>query len=69
MPLNDGFVTAVSPSGQKRRVPKHYLDNKALGYKLPPKARASQSEAPQEPEDNKNPTPTGSKAEKNKENP
>ncbi len=66
MPTSDGFVTAVSPKGQKRRVPLHYLENKALGYKLPPKARASQQKAPKEPEEKK-PTTTGSKAETKKE--
>ena len=33
------FVLAVGPDGQKRRVPRHYLDNKRFGYKLPPSAR------------------------------
>lgn len=37
---NDGFVTAVSPGGQKRRVPKHYLDE-PFNYKLPPSARGA----------------------------
>lgn len=67
MPINDGFVTAVSPKGQKRRVPLHYLENKALGYKLPPKARASQQRAPREPEDKKRTNTTGSQAETEKE--
>lgn len=39
---DDGFVLAVDPSGSKRRVPKHYLDNPGLGnFKLPPSARKS----------------------------
>lgn len=36
------FVQAVDPSGTKRRVPAHYLDNPALteqGFKLPPSSR------------------------------
>lgn len=36
---DDGFVLAVDPGGRKRRVPKHYLDNPALGFKLPPSTR------------------------------
>ena len=39
---DDGFVIAVDPAGNKRRVPKHYLDNPAFGYKLPPSARAQE---------------------------
>lgn len=31
---DDGFVLAYKkPTGEKRRVPKHYLDNPALGFK------------------------------------
>ena len=31
---DDGFVLArKTPMGEKRRVPKHYLDNPALGFK------------------------------------
>lgn len=31
---DDGFVLAYkTPMGEKRRVPKHYLDNPALGFK------------------------------------
>lgn len=31
---DDGFVLAYkAPTGEKRRVPKHYLDNPALGFK------------------------------------
>lgn len=40
----DEFVTAVGPNGQKRRVPKHYLDNPAFGFRLPPSARARTDE-------------------------
>lgn len=37
---DDGFVTAVGPDKKKRRVPKHYLENPALGeWKLPPSAK------------------------------
>lgn len=36
---DDGFVLAVGPDGVKRRVPAHYLDNPAFGFKLPPSAR------------------------------
>lgn len=36
---DDGFVTAVGPDKKKRRVPKHYLTNPALGFKLPPSAK------------------------------
>lgn len=57
MAINDGFVTAVSPKGQKRRVPAHYVDNKALGYKLPPKGRKAQQKPGLEPEPVSNPTP------------
>lgn len=37
---DDGFVTAVGPNGQKRRVPEHYLNNPAFGFRLPPSALA-----------------------------
>lgn len=31
---DDGFVLAYKPPmGEKRRVPKHYLDNPSLGFK------------------------------------
>lgn len=42
--MADGdFVTAVGPDGKKRLVPKHYLDNPALGeWKLPPSTRNKQ---------------------------
>lgn len=33
------FIMAVGPDGQKRWVPEHYLDNPALGFKLPPSAQ------------------------------
>lgn len=39
------FVTAVGPDGKKRRVPAHYLDNPALGYKLPPSTRGKATPA------------------------
>lgn len=40
------FVTAVGPDGKKRRVPRHYLDNPALGaWKLPPSTRGKASTA------------------------
>lgn len=42
--MSDGFVTAVGPNGQKRRVPEHYLDNPAFGFKLPPSARAARTD-------------------------
>lgn len=36
---DDGFVTAAPPNGgEKRRVPKHYLDE-PFNFKLPPSAR------------------------------
>jgi len=41
---SDEFVTAVGPNGEKRRVPKHYLDNPAFGFKLPPSARAARTD-------------------------
>ena len=35
----DGFITAVPPNGgEKRRVPKHYLDE-PFNFKLPPSTR------------------------------
>lgn len=40
----DEFVTAVGPNGQKRRVPKHYLDNPAFGFRLPPSALAARTD-------------------------
>lgn len=40
--MDDGFVTAVGPDGNKRRVPQHYLDNPAFGFKLPPSTRAQE---------------------------
>lgn len=43
---DDGFVTAVGPDGKKRRVPKHYLDNPAFGFKLPPSARVKEPATP-----------------------
>lgn len=42
--MSDEFVTAVGPNGQKRRVPAHYLDNPAFGFKLPPSARAARTD-------------------------
>lgn len=45
----DGFITAVSPSGQKRRVPRHYLDNPAFGYKLPPSTKKKRVQEPATP--------------------
>ena len=35
MAEND-FVLAVGTDGKKRRVPAHYLDNPAFGFRLPP---------------------------------
>ena len=43
---DDGFVTAVGPDKQKRRVPKHYLDNPKFGYKLPPSTRVQEPATP-----------------------
>jgi len=43
---DDGFVTAVGPDGEKRRVPKHYLDNPKFGYRLPPSTRVREPAAP-----------------------
>lgn len=43
---DDKFVTAVGPDGKKRRVPRHYLDNPALGFKLPPSARTQRVREP-----------------------
>ena len=43
---DDGFVLAVDPGGNKRRVPKKYLDNPALGFKLPPSTRVHEPAAP-----------------------
>jgi hypothetical protein len=45
---DDDFVTAVGPDGKKRRVPSHYLDNPAFGFKLPPSARAQEPAEPGE---------------------
>jgi len=42
----DGFVTAVGPDGKKRRVPEHYLDNPAFGYRLPPSTRVREPATP-----------------------
>jgi hypothetical protein len=42
------FVQAVDPGGTKRRVPAHYLENKALtdqGFKLPPSTRKKSKQA------------------------
>lgn len=43
---DDGFVTAVGPDGKKRRVPKHYLENPAFGFKLPPSTRVKEPATP-----------------------
>lgn len=43
---DDGFVTAVGPDGKKRRVPRHYLNNPALGFRLPPSTRAQEPATP-----------------------
>ena len=43
---DDGFVTAVGPDGEKRRVPKHYLDNPKFGYRLPPSTRVREPATP-----------------------
>lgn len=48
MPITDGFVTAVGPDGKKRRVPEHYLQNKRLGFRLPPSQRKTQPKARKE---------------------
>lgn len=43
---NDGFVTAYPPGGgEKRRVPKHYL-NAPFNYKLPASARVQEPATP-----------------------
>lgn len=43
------FVMAVPKGGgQKRLVPKHYLDNPELGYKLPPSKRVKEPATPAE---------------------
>lgn len=42
------FVQAVDPGGTKRRIPAHYLENKALvdqGFKLPPSTRKKSRQA------------------------
>jgi hypothetical protein len=40
---NPDFVLAVPPGGgEKRLVPAHYLDNPALGFKLPPSERVKE---------------------------
>lgn len=36
------FILAVDPAGNKRRVPAHYLDNPAFGFKLPPSERVKE---------------------------
>ncbi|WP_275779704.1 hypothetical protein [Paenarthrobacter sp. Y-19] len=43
---DENFVTAVDTNGKKRRVPRHYLDNPAFGYKLPPSTRAQEPATP-----------------------
>lgn len=43
---DDAFVTAVGPDGKKRRVPRHYLDNPAFGFKLPPSVRVREPATP-----------------------
>lgn len=43
--IDDGFVTAVGADGSKRRVPKHYIDNPRMGYRLPPSARSKAAPA------------------------
>lgn len=43
---DDGFVKAVGPDGKKRRVPKHYLTNPALGFRLPPSTRVKEPATP-----------------------
>lgn len=45
------FVLAVDPGGNKRRVPSHYLDNPAMGFKLPPSARKAKATEPAETTD------------------
>lgn len=43
---DDGFVTAVPPNGgEKRRVPRHYLES-PFNYKLPPSKRAQEPATP-----------------------
>lgn len=43
---DDGFVTAVPPNGgEKRRVPRHYLEP-PFDYKLPPSTRAQEPATP-----------------------
>lgn len=44
--MADKFVTAVGPDGKKRRVPKHYLENPAFNYKLPPSTRVREPATP-----------------------
>lgn len=43
---DDGFVTAVGPDKQKRRVPRHYLDHPNFGYKLPPSKQVREPATP-----------------------
>lgn len=43
---DDGFVTAVDRSGRKRRVPKHFVTNPAMGYKLPATIKATEPAKP-----------------------
>lgn len=38
----DDFVMAVDAHGNKRRVPRHYLENPAFGFKLPPSAQVKE---------------------------
>lgn len=43
---DNDFVLAVGPDGKKRRVPRHYLDNPAFGFKLPPSSRVREPATP-----------------------
>lgn len=38
--MDEPFVTAYGPNGQKRWVPEHYLDNPAFAFKRIPSERA-----------------------------
>lgn len=46
MAENDFVMAVPKGGGPKRLVPKHYLENPELGYKLPPSSKAKEPATP-----------------------
>jgi hypothetical protein len=62
--MDPDFITAVGPDGNKRYVPRHYLDNPAFGFKLPPSSRVTEPVETPDAELVREPVEPGSTGEK-----